>query len=411
LYIIKNLNLSKKGKLLKKIVIFGAGNIGRSFIAQLFSKAEYEIVFVEVDPVIIEALNKYNRYRIKVKDIRPETIWVENVRGVNAKDFERVRLEVSTADIIATAVGSKLLHYLYEDIAWGILLRKKSGKEKPLNIIICENLRNAKEEFYRGLKKYLPVDFPEKEMPGLVETSIGKMVPIMTEEDKINDPLLIYAEAYNTLILDRNGFKGELPDVPGLDMKKNMKAYVDRKLFIHNLGHAAVAYLGYIYDPKLKYIWEAVDIPEIEKTAKAAMWESGHSLIKEYPDEFNEANQKKHIDDLLRRFKNRFLNDTIYRVGRDIQRKLGPEDRLTGALRLDEKHSVDYDNTAKAIAAAMLFRQKDENGKLFYKDEIFINNFYTKGVEKVLTDVCKFDKVSDREIINKIISYYNKIKG
>jgi mannitol-1-phosphate 5-dehydrogenase len=394
---------------MKKIVIFGAGNIGRSFIAQLFSKAGYEIVFIEIDPVILEALNKYKRYRIEVKDIKSETIWVENVKGFNSKDSETVRIEVSTTDIVATSVGSKSLPFIYKDIADGILLRNKIGQGKPLNIIICENLRNAKEEFYNGLKNYLPLDFLDDEMPGFVETSIGKMVPIMKEEDKKNDALLICAEAFNTLIVDKKGFKGELPNVPGIEMKENMKAYVDRKLFIHNLGHSAVAYLGYVLNENLKYIWEAVEISEIEKITRAVMWESGQSLIKEYPQEFNEENQKEHIEDLLKRFKNIFLNDTIYRVGRDIQRKLGSEDRLIGALRMDIKHNIDYKNTAKIIASAMLFRAKDENGKLFLRDEKFVNDIYSNGVEYVLTSVCKLDTVRDIEIINKIVTYHNKI--
>ena len=42
-----------------------------------------------------------------------------------------------------------------------------------------------------------------------------------------------------------------MPDVPGLDPKHNMKAYVDRKSFIHNFGHALCAYLGYLEDPEL----------------------------------------------------------------------------------------------------------------------------------------------------------------
>ena len=395
--------------IVNKIVIFGAGNIGRSFIAQLFSKAGYEVVFIEIDPVILEALNKYHKYRIEVKDIHSETIWVENVSGINSKDSEKVRDEVSTAGIIATAVGSKALFDIYEDIAYGILLRRKTNPENPLNIIICENLRNAKEEFYRGLRKYLSWDFPKDEMPGLVETSIGKMVPIMREGDRMSDPLLVYAEAFNTLILDKKGFKGKIPDVSGLDLKENMKAYVDRKLFIHNLGHAAVAYLGYVFNPELEYIWEAVNIPEIEQTARSAMWESGLSLIEECPQEFNKANQKEHIDDLLIRFKNRNLNDTIYRVGRDIQRKLSPEDRLVGAVRLDIRHSINYDNTAKAIASSVLFRAKGEKGKLFYKDEIFVNNIYSKGIERVLTEVCKLNKVSDSEIIRKISLFHKRI--
>ncbi|RJS74395.1 hypothetical protein CW712_06595, partial [Candidatus Bathyarchaeota archaeon] len=37
-----------------------------------------------------------------------------------------------------------------------------------------------------------------------------------------------------------------------------MTAHVDRKLFIHNLRHAATAYLGYLTDPGLKYVWEAI---------------------------------------------------------------------------------------------------------------------------------------------------------
>jgi len=114
-----------------KIVIFGAGNIGRPFIAQLFSKAGYEAVFIEKDPIIIKALNKFHRYRIEVKDIHSETIWVENVRGISSEDPERVKFEVSTADIIATSVGSKALTDIYEDIANGILYKEKKNEILP----------------------------------------------------------------------------------------------------------------------------------------------------------------------------------------------------------------------------------------------------------------------------------------
>lgn len=37
----------------RKIVIFGAGKIGRSFIGQLFGRSGYKILFVDVDPLII----------------------------------------------------------------------------------------------------------------------------------------------------------------------------------------------------------------------------------------------------------------------------------------------------------------------------------------------------------------------
>jgi len=41
-----------------KLLQYGAGNIGRSLVGQLFSKAGYEVVFVDVDKTVIDALNR-----------------------------------------------------------------------------------------------------------------------------------------------------------------------------------------------------------------------------------------------------------------------------------------------------------------------------------------------------------------
>lgn len=95
----------------------------------------------------------------------------------------------------------------------------------------------------------------------------------MTEEQRREDPLWVFAEAYNTLILDARAFRNPIPQVSGLSPQQNMAAYVDRKLFVHNLGHAAAAYFGYRHDPSLTYLWQAVAVPEVRAAAEAAMWE------------------------------------------------------------------------------------------------------------------------------------------
>jgi mannitol-1-phosphate 5-dehydrogenase len=41
-----------------KIVVFGAGNIGRSFVGAVFSQAGYELVFADVAQTIIDELNR-----------------------------------------------------------------------------------------------------------------------------------------------------------------------------------------------------------------------------------------------------------------------------------------------------------------------------------------------------------------
>jgi len=395
---------------MKKIVVFGAGNIGRSLVGQIFSQAGYEVVFIDVVKQLIEALNKERKYRIEVKDVNPRTIIVNNVRAVNAADIEKVSIEVATADIAATAVGPNNLKNIYPLIAKGLIKRLKMRKG-PLDIIICENIRNASRIFREGLLKHLPEDYPLDSTVGLIETSIGKMVPIMPEEVRRKDPLLLYAEAYNKIIADKKAFKGEIPEIEGLEPKDNMKAYVDRKLFIHNMGHAVTAYLGYITNPEMKYIWQAIENDPIRDTVEHAMWESGKSLIKEYPEEFNEQNIKQYIDDLIRRFDNRFLGDTLYRVGRDLPRKLSRNDRLIGALLLDQKNGVPAPCTTVGTAAAMFFRAKDEKGNLYFKDKLFADEIYPRGIDYILKEVCGLDPVKDRSLFRKIKEAYHQIEA
>ncbi len=390
---------------MKKIVVFGAGNIGRSLIGQLFSRAGYEVVFVDIVNEIVSLLNAQRRYRIEVKDFQPETIWVENVRAVHSRDIGKVAYEIATADIMATAVGANNLDHIYPIIAKG-LVKRLEMKRCSMDILICENIRDSPRLFRKGLLKHLPEGYPLDSMTGLVETSIGKMVPIMTEEQRREDPLLIHTEAYNKIIMDKKGFKNPIPEVEGLEPKENMNAYVDLKLFVHNMGHAAAAYLGYITDTKMKYIWEAMDNEHIRTAVEGAMWESGRALILEHPEEFNEETIKEHINDLVRRFGNKALGDTLYRVGRDVPRKLSRNDRLIGALLFDRKKSVPAPITTLSVAAAILFRGKDEQGKLHPEDKTFTEEIFLKGVDYILKRVCGLDSEKEANIIADIKKAY-----
>ena len=367
---------------------FGAGNIGRSFVAQLFSAAGYDVIFVDVVNDLVAELNARQRYRVMIKDVKTEEIWVERVRAVHGRNLDAVADALAEADVAATAVGPNALPFLYPGIARGLQLRRKRYGLRPLDFILAENLRNAASIVREGLRQKLPPNFPLEKMAGLVETSIGKMVPIMTEEQKAEDLLWVFAEAYNTLILDEVAFLNPIPKVSGLSPKGNMAAYVDRKLFIHNLGHAAVAYLGYLHDPTMTCIWQAVAVPPVREAAEAAMWESAQALIAAYPGEFTEENQRAHIDDLLRRFGNQALGDTIYRVGRDLLRKLSREDRIIGAMLFDQAHGIPFTATARVAAAACEFRGTDERGRMSSPDIKFQTDIYPRGPNAVFHEVC-----------------------
>src|SRR5690554_4390230 len=221
----------------RKLVLFGAGKIGRSFIGQLFSRSGFEVVFIDIDQQVIDALNQARSYKVYIYDTHPETIVVNNVRGVQGRDTEKVVAEIVSADILAVSVGKNGLRGIVPSLSLGLVEREKVFPGRMIDIILAENMRNADEFLYNELEEALPSHFPLDERVGLVETSIGKMVPLIhNQEDE--EILSVYAEAYNTLIVNKEAFKNPIPDISGMEAKENMKAWVDRKLFIHNFGHA-----------------------------------------------------------------------------------------------------------------------------------------------------------------------------
>lgn len=392
-----------------KLVLFGAGKIGRSFIGQLFSRGGYTVVFIDVFKPVIDELNLRRNYNVVIKSEEESVINIQNVRGVFAGDEEKVFEEIATARIVAVSVGLNGLKSIIPLIANGLIKRYETIGASPLDIIIAENLRNAAEFMNNALKEYLPEGYPLGERVGLIETSIGKMVPIMLKRDMETDILQVFAEPYNTLILDKLAFKNPIPEIEGLAPKENMKAWVDRKLFIHNLGHATAAYLGYLSHPTSTFLYEVLSDSKLKEIVRNTMLQAADILFKKYPEEFTVESLTEHIDDLLKRFQNKALGDTIFRVGCDLQRKLGAEDRLAGAIHLARELKLPYNLILNALICGCHFRATDEAGNILPSDREF-GAIYAKGIKSVLTSICGFDKVDDHEVITEAIAFDNSLK-
>lgn len=380
-----------------KLVLFGAGKIGRSFIGQLFSLGGYRVVFIDIFKPVIDELNRRNQYNVIIKADQERIIQIRNVCGVEVSRELEVIQEICSADILAVSIGQKGLPDIIPVIANGILKRYSIDENARLDIIIAENLRNAAEFFRTGLRHHLPEDFPFDELVGLVETSIGKMVPIMPKNALEEDILQVFAESYNTLILDKKAFKNPIPLIEELSPKENMKAWVDRKLFIHNLGHAATAYIGYFLNPRFIYIHEALAVPEILESVTRTMYQSADILLKKYPHEFSQEDLYDHIHDLLFRFQNKYLGDTIFRVGCDLKRKLGPDDRLVGAIKAAIELGLPYDRILFALICGCFFRAKDEKGNMLSEDVEFVNQ-YNEDIHGILKEICMFDEKSNNTL-------------
>ena len=225
--------------------MYGGGNIGRGFIGALFSQSGYEVTFIDVAEPVVEHLQTHRKYPIRmVSTSGYEDVWVENVTAVNGNDPQAIE-QIANCDIMATAVGARILKFIVPNIVAALRRRWAAGKG-PLNIIICENLNDANKVLEGLLKEQLTAEecVTFDETVGLVEASIGRMVPIQTEEMKDGEPMRVCVERYGFLPVDRAAFKGEVPQIHDMVPYAPFDFYIKRKLYVHNMGHAICAYLG-----------------------------------------------------------------------------------------------------------------------------------------------------------------------
>ena len=343
---------------MKKAVMYGGGNIGRGFVGALLSQSEYEVTFIDVAEPVVHYLQEHHRYPVRIVSTEGhKDVWVENVTAANGNMPEAIDA-IARCDIMATAVGARILKFIVPNIVAG--LRKRWAMDKgPLNIIICENLNDANKVLEEMLKAQLTEEECAKfdETVGLVEASIGRMVPVQTEEMKDGEPMRVCVEQYGFLPVDQAAFKGEIPEIKNMVSYAPFDFYIKRKLYVHNMGHATCAYLGDLLG--LDYIYESIAVPEVRILVQNAMQESEMALSKRYNAPMMEL--QEHITDLLYRFTNAALKDTCQRVGGDPARKLGPEDRLIGASLLAMEEGITPTYIAMG-AAAGLRRYLKENG-------------------------------------------------
>ncbi|PFG45316.1 D-mannitol 1-phosphate 5-dehydrogenase [Vibrio sp. ES.051] len=335
---------------MKNAVHFGAGNIGRGFIGKLLADAEVEVTFADVDAPLVDQLSHKQEYKVKVVGTECQIDTVTHVTAVNSASEDVIDRIVKT-DLVTTAVGPNVLDIIAKTIAKGIAKRFEAGNDAPLNIIACENMvrgtTHLKGEVYKHLDKSLHAKADE--LVGFVDSAVDRIVP--PAEAANDDPLEVTVESFSEWIVDEQQFKGDIPNIAGMEKTNNLMAFVERKLFTLNTGHCITAYLGCLKGHRT--IREAIEDPSIHAEVKQAMQESGEVLIKRYG--FDRDMHNAYIEKILGRFANPYLVDEVDRVGRQPIRKLGANDRLVKPLLGTIEYGTENQTLLKGIAAALKY--------------------------------------------------------
>lgn len=378
-----------------KALHFGAGNIGCGFIGQLLADACIEVVFADVNQQVLDIINQYHQYTVLVVGEKVQVKTVNNVSAIHSNSDKIIAL-IADVSLITTAVGPQILEQIAPSIAKGLLNRYQNRNLQPLNIIACENIVRGTSKLKGYILKVLDKPYHSwvEKYIGFVDSAVDRIIP----PTKVGggDHLQVMVETFSEWIVDETQFKGQPPLIPGMQLTNNLMAFVERKLFTLNTGHAITAYLGQL--KKHQTIREAIFDPTIRQIVNGAMEESGAVLINRYG--FNIQKHTAYINKIIQRFENPYLHDNVERVGRQQLRKLSFGDRLIKPLRGTIDYGLDNTNLIKGIAAAMHYHSLDDPQAQEWA--VLISKL---GPQAALAKVSGLDK--DSEIIEQIVSVYN----
>lgn len=343
---------------MKKAIIWGAGRIGRGFVADLLHEGGYFIDFVDIDSSLVDLLNErgaYSIYKADASGIRRDVI-EGGFRAHHTSDDvsalfldEDCLIDVAVFKNDIAAVADMLVPY--------ISLRAEKLPGSKLDIITNVNMVSPELAFRQLLEERLTGAAREYLDSNIGISGIFMMCisPDAKPEMLAEDPLAVYNNGFFEQGVDAHAFLGKKPEAPRMRLSDRLEAEEARKLYTLNMAHCALAYLGKPLGYETSF--EAVNDEAVAGILSGALDEAGIGLAAEFGFSAEEtANWKKTIFDLLY---NPYMADPLSRLGADSRRKLSGNDRLMMPAKLCLSAGTIPANLAKIIRAGYNFENDD----------------------------------------------------
>jgi len=316
------------------------------------------IVAAEVDPAVVAAFRREGGEAcINVAEpdhVRREPVGrIEVLNPADPQDCAALAEVAAEADEIATALPAvKVFAHVAPWLREGF--SRQPGRRRF--VYAGENHNHAAELLAAAIGPGFPGTF-------CLNTVIGKMsgiVPAAECAARGLAPLCPAAdrghlvEAFDRILI------GSCPGIAerrvlGLHAREDLLPFEEAKLYGHNAVHFLLGLHG--QRRGLAVMSELAGHPDLLALGLAAfIEESGAALRRKWravgDPLFTEAGFREYAEDLVRRMANPFLGDRIDRICRDLERKLGWQDRLVGTLRLALGQGVPAPRFAAATARA-----------------------------------------------------------
>lgn len=364
----------------KKAVHFGAGNIGRGFVAEFLHKSGYEVVFCDVMDSIIEQLQKSKSYKVIQVGAEGNTeSTISNYRALNSKTHEAdVIKEITTADLVTCSVGPNILKFIAPVIAKGVDARPNDAT--PIAVIACENAIGATDTLAEHIKHENNTPShrldDHHERARYANSAIDRIVPAQDPSAGLDVKL----EKFYEWVVDRTPFADhEPPSIDGIKWVDDLFPYIERKLFTVNTGHAAAAYHGYYH--KKTTVYDALQDPKILNEVRRALSETSTLIVGKHGIETQE--QKDYVEKIIVRIGNPHLEDAVERVGRAPLRKLSRKERFIAPAAELAEEGKEFSALLDAAEMAFRFQNVEDDEESVELAKIMKANSPEQVVEKV----------------------------
>ncbi len=315
---------------MKKIIVIGAGAIGRGFLPWVMDSEIYQFVFVDISTLIIEKMKSGGYKTYMVEDGNLKSIYISRYAAYQFDEFDiKDHLD---AEAVFMSVGPRNV----ESAAKSLI-----GTKIPC--ILCENDPES-VDLVKNIVKHEMVFFA---IPDVITSNIAP------EHLMRKSPLGVITEN-GKLFIDK-AFQGPLEkNIEYLGVDELLNKQWQAKLYLHNTAHCIAAYLGAFFGKK--YLHEAMEMPYIDKVVSGAMNEMLEALKKQglIPAEF----LNWYADKELNRFREK-LYDPISRVAREPLRKLDLSGRLIGAANFCISNAIEPVNLLTGIVCALNYKSDD----------------------------------------------------
>lgn len=364
-----------------KVIILGAGRIGRGFVTQIMLLNHVQITYFDVMDPMVKQLNEIGSYTIHVLGHSEKDIVNTNVTAYSANDIEKLAEIWAEADFVFTACGGKNMPSVGKTLGKAYKAMLHNGKGHVTNIITCENWIEPACDLKQALEAELDEDEKatfEKNV-GVAEAVILCTGTGAPDPSLLTNPLDTWIQNFPYLPMDKAAIKGELPNWEYVDFVDQFGNLLTQKLYTNNTSCGSIAYLGYLLGEK--YLAVAANSPEIAPILDEIYDEINQALIKGMG--IDEESQLAFSKRAKAKYTDLDIVDPITRIARDPLRKLKPNDRLIGPSKIALSVGVEPKAIALCTAAALFYdNPEDESAVQLQK----MRKQY--GIGYILENVC-----------------------